>query len=374
VSVRRRVAIAAVLALGASLPGPAIAGAAPPAITYSVTGTAGDGDWFRSAVTVSWSVDFSGLPPVSSTGCEPAIRLSSDTTGVALTCSAVNTDGTTTTRTRAIRIDQVPPQVTAVAPARPPDAGGWYRSPVGIAWSGTDSTSGIAACTALTYAGPDGPASPSGSCRDNAGNVSPEVPFALSYDATAPGLSAVTAAGGDTVATLQWQAAPDVVGVTVTRTPGARGAAATTVFQGLGGRFEDVGLSNRVPYSYTVTATDAAGNATTATVGARGASRLRGPRPGQRVSAPPLLEWKPVRGAQYYNVQLFRGARKVLSIWPANPRLRLHRAWRYGGHRHRLDPAVYRWFVWPGYGRRAQRRYGRLLGTRRFAVIRASAT
>ncbi|MEA2228489.1 MAG: hypothetical protein QOF04_2119, partial [Solirubrobacteraceae bacterium] len=225
-SVRRRViTIAAVLGLGASLGGPAIAGAAPPAITYSVTGTAGDGEWFRSAVTVSWSVDFSGLPPVSSTGCEAAVRLSSDTTGVALTCSAVNADGTTTTRTRVIRIDQVPPAVSTVAAARPPDAGGWYRSPVGVAWSGTDSTSGIAACTALTYAGPDGPAAPPGSCRDNAGNVSPEVPFALSYDATAPGLSGVTAAGGDTVATLQWQAAPDVVGVTVTRTPGARGAA-----------------------------------------------------------------------------------------------------------------------------------------------------
>jgi hypothetical protein len=371
--VRRRIPIAAVLALVAALGAPATTSAAPPVVTYAVTGTAGDGGWFRSAVTVSWSVDFSGLPPVRSAGCEPAVRLAVDTAGATLTCSAENADGTTTSRTRVIRIDQTAPGVSAAVAARPPDANGWYRSPVGVAWSGTDATSGVAACTAITYGGPDGPASPAGSCRDNAGNVSAEVPFALHYDATAPGLAAVTAAGGDTVATVQWQAAPDAVAVTVARAPGTLAAPATTVFRGLGGRFEDSGLSNRARYTYTVTASDAAGNATTATAAAVTGSRLRAPRPGQRFAAPPLLEWRPVSGADYYNVQVFRDGRKVLSAWPTRPRLRLHRAWRYGGHRHRLGPGIYRWFVWPGYGRQAKRRYGRLLGTRRFAVLRSSA-
>jgi hypothetical protein len=71
----------------------------------------------------------------------------------------------------------------------------------------------------------------------------------------------------------------------------------------------------------------------------------------------------------YYNVQLYRGTRKVLSIWPTRPRLRLHRRWRYGGMTRRLAPGVYRCFVWPGYGRRTARRYGSLIGTRRFVVV-----
>jgi hypothetical protein len=40
-----------------------------------------------------------------------------------------------------------------------------------------------------------------------------------------------------------------------------------------------------------------------------------------------------------------------------------------------FSPAVrdalpfYRWFVWPGFGRRSAHRYGALIGTRRFVVV-----
>ena len=37
------------------------------------------------------------------------------------------------------------------------------------------------------------------------------------------------------------------------------------------------------------------------------------------VNHPPLLRWKKVRRAHYYNVQLYRGRTKVLSIWPKGP-------------------------------------------------------
>ena len=91
------------------------------------------------------------------------------------------------------------------------------------------------------------------------------------------------------------------------------------------------------------------------------------------VTRAPVLRWRIVAGARYYNVQLFRGARKVLSAWPVRARLRVHRTWRYGGVRRRLAPGVYRWYVWPGYGRRAAHRYGALVGTRRFVVVRPGA-
>ena len=98
--------------------------------------------------------------------------------------------------------------------------------------------------------------------------------------------------------------------------------------------------------------------------------RLRAPRRGARVYSPPVLVWARVRRATYYNVQLYRAGRKILSAWPVAHRLRLRRTWRYHSRRYRLVPARYRWYVWPGYGSRSRARYGRLLGTSYFRVLR----
>jgi hypothetical protein len=58
----------------------------------------------------------------------------------------------------------------------------------------------------------------------------------------------------------------------------------------------------------------------------------------------PLLRWRPRPGARLYNVQVFevRGAavRKVLSAFPAGPRLRVPRGTLRAGRR-------YAWRVWP---------------------------
>jgi hypothetical protein len=77
-----------------------------------------------------------------------------------------------------------------------------------------------------------------------------------------------------------------------------------------------------------------------------------------------------VRGARYYNLQLWRRGRKILSVWPARPRYQLKRRWRYGGRSWRLGPGRYRWFVWPGFGPRPKADYGRRIGPGRFRVAR----
>ena len=41
------------------------------------------------------------------------------------------------------------------------------------------------------------------------------------------------------------------------------------------------------------------------------------------------LRWRRVPGARYYNVQLYRGGRKVLSAWPLAASFHLGRAWTY---------------------------------------------
>jgi hypothetical protein len=131
----------------------------------------------------------------------------------------------------------------------------------------------------------------------------------------------------------------------------------------------------RSTHSFEVHAIDAAGNvdATGAvhrwTIAAprraRTTSALLAPRAGARVTSPPLLVWRRVRRASFYNVQLYRGRVKVLSSWPTRPRLQLRARWTYLGRQRKLTAGTYRWFVWPASG---ANRYGRLLGQSTFRV------
>jgi hypothetical protein len=261
-----------------------------------------------------------------------------------------------------------------VAADRLADGGGFYNHPLTATWTGVDPTSGIASCTSAPYAGPDGTAiSLTGACKDKAGNVSAPVPFVFDYDATPPVLASVTAVPDDAGARLAWQAA-GASRVTVVRTAAGAGAAKTDlVYDGDGTAFRDRGLKNGRRYTYVVQAADAAGNtatgsATVTPTAEASTKHLLSPGAGSSLSRPPLLRWRRVARASYYNVQLFRNGRKVLSAWPAKPQYQLRSRWRYHGKRHRLVHGSYRWLLWAGYGHRSARHYGRLLGRRTFVV------
>jgi hypothetical protein len=75
----------------------------------------------------------------------------------------------------------------------------------------------------------------------------------------------------------------------------------------------------------------------------------------------PVLRWRPRSGARYYNVQVFRGARRVLSAWPRAPRLRVPADVLKQGR-------TYVWVVWPGRGVRARAVYGSPVGRATFEV------
>jgi hypothetical protein len=139
-------------------------------------------------------------------------------------------------------------------------------------------------------------------------------------------------------------------------------------------------LSRRA-HSFEVRAIDTVGNVEPApaahrwTIAAapRRATRttaLLAPQAGARVKSPPLLVWRRAARASYYNVQLYRGSVKVLSSWPTRTRLQLRSRWTYLRRTRKLAAGVYRWYVWPGYGRPAANRYGRLLGQSTFRVVR----
>ena len=189
----RRALLAALLLFGL----PAAANAAgPPLISYELNGTAGDAGWYVSTVTVAWTVNWNGGVPILSDGCEAALPVTGDTTptGTTRSCTAESSLGEVSVTTGAFRIDRTKPTVTGAAPARATDHAGWFNHPVDVGFTGSDASSGLAGCTAKSYGGPDSAgASVSGTCRDNAGNVSAPTPVALKYDATAPQVTGLSA-------------------------------------------------------------------------------------------------------------------------------------------------------------------------------------
>lgn len=88
----------------------------PPVIVPQITGTVGNNGWYRSSVTVSWSVS----DPESGIGSSTAalrLTLTADTAGVTLTCSATNGAGLTTSVPVTIKIDKTPPVISGMPAA-----------------------------------------------------------------------------------------------------------------------------------------------------------------------------------------------------------------------------------------------------------------
>jgi hypothetical protein len=331
-------------------------------VSWAPFGTLGANGWYVSDVWINWTL--TNISPPLQQGCNPT-HFVTDTPGKTATCSATDASGTTSKTTPAIKIDQTAPAV-GVGAERAADAGGFYNHPLTVTWSATDATSGVASCTSIPYAGPDGTAiSLAGMCRDMAGNVSAPVPFVFNYDATPPVLAKVKATAGSGKVTLAWQATG------ATRIIVSRGG--RVVYDGAGSRFTDGRLKNGTRYTYALQALDPAGNVVNRTISvmpgsAASRERLLSPRANARVRQPPLLRWREVKKASYYNVQVFRNGRKILSAWPTKAHYQVRRSWRYNGQRHVLAGATYRWYLWAGYGKRSARHYGRLLGQRSFKV------
>jgi hypothetical protein len=333
---------------------------AEPLITRTCNGSSNCAGWFTSSVRLDWTV--SAGSAVS--GCVD-VTLTQDTDGVQQGCIA--TDGTDTIeRTVIVKLDQTPPIVTEAAPDRPPDHAGWYTHPVTFSVSGTDATSGLNGCDKVTYGGPDnGAATIVATCRDAVGHIGSRA-FPLRYDATPPDTSGATADVGDRLVRIRW---PAVASASVVRTPGFDRQATSLLTPAPDG-MTDVRVRNGVPYRYVITLADEAGNAASRELVVTPGPRLLAPARRALLAAPPLLRWTPVRGARYYNVQLFRGGRKILSAWPRRPELQLKERWRFHRRRHRLIDGLYQWYVWPGEGPRAARRYGDRIGARSFVLDR----
>jgi hypothetical protein len=349
--------------------------AADTAITYTISGIVGSNGWFRGSaggdyVVVHWTVNIPVDQIESSSGCEVGgVRVDGQTAGTTKTCTVTLIGGSQpSTTTSPIKIDNQPPTSLSASAARSPDSNGWYNHPVAINWTGADATSGVAACTSLTYSGPDsGAAGVSGGCTDLAGNSS-STSFGFQYDATPPKLSSLSVQSTDGANIVHWKSSSPNDVAAVSRV--ARGTQTErSLFSGSGAGFVDKKIQDGVEYRYNVRTYDQAGNASqTGTVLALPKVVPLG-KIGYtpRAAGPPILSWPAKAGASYYHVQLFRNGKRILAAWPQKTQLALRARWRWAGRQYRLAPAQYAWFAWAGFGARARAHY-KLLGHSTFIV------
>jgi hypothetical protein len=338
-----------------------------PAVIPTATRGADSNGWYNAPLSVSFtgSDGASGLascaPPQSYEGPDSVFAV--------VTGTCTDHAGNVGLGSLALKYDATAPQVAGASTDRAPDGNGWFNHRLTVSFHGSDAISQIEACTVAGYGGPDNSsASISGSCRDRAGNQSGANAFAFKYDSSAPSLTSLTVKAGNRRALLTWGASPDTSLVEIVRTAGARGLA-VTIYRGTGRSFTDTRLENGVRYRYTLKGYDEARNEATKDAVATPTAPLVSPKAGATVSAPPRLVWRSDEKATYYNVQVWRRG-KIYSAWPTGTSLQLKRTWTYAGRRHRLTTGRYNWYVWPGYGRRAQKKFGALIGSSSFVVGR----
>jgi hypothetical protein len=132
--------------------------------------------------------------------------------------------------------------------------------------------------------------------------------------------------------------------------------------------FRDETVQNDTRYIYALRTVDRARNVSGGErVGSR-ASKILKPAFDSVHDFPPLIDWTAVRSATYFNLQLWRDGRKILSVWPSRSAFRLPAKWRYSGTAYSLRSDRYRVYVWPGFGLKSAVDYGRLLGWTAFRM------
>ncbi|MGE5691782.1 MAG: HYR domain-containing protein [Pseudomonadota bacterium] len=355
-----------------------------------------------------------GSVPVT---CAPASGSTFPVGSTTVTCSASDGHGNTATSTGTVTVaDRTPPTLTAPAPITvgATTSTGIPASDARIAafLSSATATDAVTAAPAVTNDAPAvfavGTTTVHFTAKDAAGNTAsgsstvtvtppppgapppagppaapPTPPTTAPPTAAAPGATDRTPPAdvtgvkarpvGSGAVAITWRLPPDADfdHVRVLRSLAADPATTTAVYEGSATTFRDAKLRNGVTYRYVIVAVDRSGNRSSGVAFAfqPRATLLWAPADGARIVDRPLFVWARVAGASYYNVQVFRGNRKVFTAWPTATRLRLPASWRFGGERRRLTAGTYRWYVWPGYGTRAKARYGQVLGTSTFTVV-----
>lgn len=162
----------------------------PPVITPNVTGTLGNDGWYVSDVTVTWTVTDPDSSVTSTSGCGPT-TVSSDTSGLTLTCTATSAGGTAS-QSVTIKRDATPPMISCTVP----DQNVWHGGDVSVSCTASDATSGLVGPSSFTLstsvpAGTEDPSASTGTqmITDQAGNSVTAGPYTFKVDRKAPTVS-----------------------------------------------------------------------------------------------------------------------------------------------------------------------------------------
>ncbi len=278
----------------------------PPTVNLSFTPNGSNG-WFTTPTATGAVTASDAISGVATLGCTVdgssvavgtggALAVSGEGTHT-VTCIATNNAGLQSTQTAAVKIDSQPPATPTFA-FTPNGSNGWFTgSPAGGTVSATDATSGVAfyTCTdnggnlavgpggALSLTG-DGTHAISCTATDNAGNQSAAATTTVKVDATPPTLDLSFTPNGSN----GWFTTPTATGA-VTASDAISGVATlgctvdgSPVALGTGGA---LAVNGEGTHTVSCTATDNAGNQSTATATVRIDSTA--PEASLRLAPPP---------------------------------------------------------------------------------------
>jgi HYR domain len=202
------------------------------------------------------------------------------------------------------------------------------------------------------------------------GNIS-QATYAWTVDRTAPErVAGFAARTGSRAVKLRWTKPIDVdyLRIRIWRKRATGGDWKRIATRRGSASFTDRKVHNHVRYLYRIRSFDLARNRSVAAQLSAWPSPLRWPKYDSIVHSPPLVDWPRVRHASYYNLQVWRDGRKLLSVWPSNSQYRLRSIWRFHGAQHTLAGGRVTVFVWAGFGPKSRADYGPLYGKTRFRL------
>jgi len=227
-----------------------------PLVAPHVSGTLGDNDWYTSAVDLSWSVSDDESEIGSQEGCDP-VHIDADQPATSYTCTATSRGGTES-QTVSIARDATAPVVSVTGVS---DGASYPAGAVPAAGCDTqDAMSGVAEqATLSTTGGPIGQITVTcAGAKDHAGNTASQSVQYTVLDETDPTAAIDSPLDGQSVARNQVVSAQ----YTCADEPGGSGLASCTGTVPVGAAIDTATLG---PHTFTVTATDGAGNTTTVT-------------------------------------------------------------------------------------------------------------
>ena len=162
-----------------------------PEISYTLAPASPDGanGWYRSDVSLTWNVDDAQSPnSVSKTGCVDQ-AITSDQDVESYTCSATSAGGEAGPESVSIKRDGTDPNAPTASLDPAPNAAGWNNTDVVVHFTATgdNGPSGVDDCTADVPVNTETAGQTvSGTCTDNAGNISAATEVTVKVDKTDP--------------------------------------------------------------------------------------------------------------------------------------------------------------------------------------------